>query len=197
MLRSVAILVPILLLCGCVQLRHYELGLPLTEADSPDPADGVSLSLVMEKLGPPLRLSAAGNGYVMAWEYWYITELKVGFSLGAAGAEFLSVDWGRADSEGDFLVMTFDKQHRLLSSHLEEWDSDAGSGQGVQPFVGVVDVVDVDDLLVALPAHNWGFNSMERLPTTLNRDSRPDTGQNGIEKRGTGRRMGQHTLELR
>ncbi len=191
------LLVVCMSLQACVSRRYYELGEPYTPADSPDPSDAVTLSQVMDDLGPPLRISATPNGYVMAWEYWYITETKVGFSLGAAGADFLSVDWGNANASGDFLLMSFDKQHRLLTSHLEEWDRNAGGGRGVQPFLSAVDVVDVDDLTNRLPIHEWGFNFFERLPTSLNRDSRPDTGQNGIEQRGTSRRVGQHTLELR
>jgi hypothetical protein len=188
-------LIVIPLLSGCISMRYYELGVPLTENDSPNPDDGVSLNTVMDNLGPPVRLSATANGYVMAWEYWYITERKVGFSLGAAGADFLSIDWGNANARGDFLLMSFDREHRLLSSHFEEWDRDAGGGQGVQPFLSAVDVVDVDDLRRALRQHDWGFNSLGGLPVTLNRDNRMDTGQNGIQQRGTTDAVGQESLQ--
>jgi hypothetical protein len=184
-----------LLLSGCISMRYYELGVPLTEADSPNPDDGVNLVTVMQQLGPPQRLSATTNGYVMAWEYWYVTERKVGFSLGAAGADFLSVDWGDANARGDFLLMSFDRDHRLLTSHFEEWDQSAGVGQGVQPFLSAIDVVDVEDLLRPLRQHEWGFNSLGSLPATLNRDNRMDTGQNGIQQRGTTRAVGQESSE--
>lgn len=184
-----------LLLQGCVSVRHYALGVPLTDSDSPTPDNSINMMEVMDSLGPPQRLSSTTNGYVMAWEYWYITETKIGFSLGAAGADFLSIDWGNAHATGDFLVMSFDRDHTLLTSHLEEWDQDAGGGRGVQPFLSAVDVVDVGDLLQRLPAHDWGFGSMEDLPVTLNRDNRMGTGKSGIEKRGTGDHVGQRSLE--
>jgi hypothetical protein len=193
--RILLALLVIPLLSGCISVRYYELGVPLTEGDSPNPDDGVSLNTVMANIGPPVRMSATANGYVMAWEYWYITERKVGFSLGAAGADFLSIDWGKTNAEGDFLLMSFDREHRLLSSHFEEWDRDAGGGQGVQPFLSAVDVVDVDDLLRPLRQHVWGFNSLGGLSATLNRDNRMDTGQNGIQQRGTTRAVGQESLQ--
>ncbi len=181
-------------LSGCVQTRYYELGLPLKKADSPDPAANVTMADVMDSLGPPLRLSTKPAGYIMAWEYWYISQITVGFS--PAGADFLSMDWGSATAKGDFLLMSFDKDHRLLTSHLQEWDFNAGGGQGVQAFVSAVDMVDIDDLLQQLPPHQWGFNNLDELPTALNRDNRLDSGQSGIEQRGTSRRVGQHALEV-
>jgi len=189
------LLVSTLLMQGCISMRHYYLGEPLTEADSPAVEDGVTLHDVMANLGPPLRLSATPNGYIMAWEYWYVKERKIGFSLGVAGADFLSIDWGDANASGDFLLMSFDREHRLLTSHFEEWDRNAGGGQGVQPFVSAIDVVDVQDLLRPLSQHRWGFNSLEDLPVSLNRDSRMDTGQNGIQQRGTTDAVGQQSLQ--
>ena len=181
------------LLTGCVQTRYFELGLPLTAADSPDPETNVSMADVMGRLGPPLRLSATPYGYIMAWEYWHVSQISVGFS--PAGADILSLDWGSATAKGDFLLMSFDKDRRLLTSHLQEWKFKAGGGQGVQAFASVVSVVDIEDLLQRLPIHEWGFNSLDELPTALNRSNRMDSGQGGLEQRGTSRRVGQHSLE--
>jgi hypothetical protein len=189
----------LLLVCSYLQacsLWYYELGTPLVAADAPDPAEDISMQQVFDRLGPPQRISAAANGYVMAWEYWYISEKSVGFRLGAGGAQFLSMDWGKATTSGDFLLMSFSRDHRLLTSNFEEWDRNAGGGQGVQPFFGMVDVVDVNDLLRRMPQHDWGAGSLAPLPVSLNRDNRMDTGQNGIEQRGTSRSVGQHALEL-
>jgi hypothetical protein len=189
------VLLFVALLSGCVQTRFYELGLPITAADSPDPAVNVSMADVMDRLGPPLRLSSTPNGYIMAWEYWHVSQISVGFS--PAGADFLSFDWGSATAKGDFLLMSFNKDRRLLTSHLQEWDFNAGGGQGVQAFASAVDVVDIEDLLQQLPIHEWGFNHLDELPTALNRDNRMDSGQRGLEQRGTSRRVGQHSLETR
>jgi hypothetical protein len=195
-----ATLVPLLValaLGGCSQWRHYELGQPIVEETMPRPEDGWTVAQVMAKVGPPLRMSREAGGYVMAWEYWEINEYSVGFGLGFAGADFLNVDWGRANAEGDFMLLTFGHDHRLLTSTFEEWDRDAGGGQGVQPFVGAVDVVEVGDLLEALSQHRWGAQSLRRTPVTLNQQNRLDNGESGLEQRGGTRVVGQHSLELR
>lgn len=188
-----------LLCCGYLQacsLWYYELGAPLSAADAPNPEQGITMQEVFDQLGPPQRISATVNGYVMAWEYWYITEKSFGLSLGAGGADFLSVDWGKANASGEFVLLSFDRDHQLLTSNFEQWDRNAGGGRGVQPLFGFIDVVDVDDLLRRMPQHDWGAASLEPLPTTLNSDSRMDTGQHGIEQRGTTRGVGQRSLEL-
>jgi len=46
-----------LLLQGCSQWR-YQLGVPIAESQTPDPADALSLAAVLEALGPPVRISA-------------------------------------------------------------------------------------------------------------------------------------------
>lgn len=194
-LRLARMLLACCALQGC-SLWYYELGTPLNAADQPDPAQEVMMSAVLDQFGPPQRISATANGYVMAWEYWYITEKTFGLSLGAGGTDFLSIDWGTANASGDFLLLSFDRDHQLLTSNFKEWDGNAGDGRGVQPLFGFVDVVDVNDLLGQMPQHDWGGASLEPLPTTLNNDNRMDTGQNGIEQRGTTRRVGQHSLEL-
>ena len=185
-----------LLLPACTQYRTYNLGVPLEKSEMPQPEQGWTLSQVMDKLGPPIRMSAEANGWVMAWEYWQIDELKVGFGLGFAGIDFLNADWGRANARGDFLLLSFGRDHRLLTSSFEEWDRNAGGGQGVQPLVSAVDVVEVDDLLEELTQHRWGAQSLRRTSVTLNQQNRMDSGQGGLEQRGSTRAVGQHSLEL-
>ena len=135
------------------------------------------------------------DGYVFAYEYWHIVENKVGISLSLAGLDMLSLDWGGARTRGEFLLLSFDREHRLVDSSFVEWDRDAGGGQGIQPLFGVVSVVDVDDLTKHMPQHRWGMFSLKRLPVTLNADSHMDTGQSGLEQRGTPVSVGQRSLE--
>lgn len=193
LLRHVLLLL-VLLSGGCSQY-YYDLGQPLSAAESPSSDDEMHLTEVLAQLGPPQRVSATPAGYVLAWEHWDIRENKIGFSLGFAGADAMSIDWGRAKVKGEFLLLGFDHEHRLTDSTFMDWDSYAGGGRALQPFVGLVPVVDVDDLLVQMPQHRWGAASLDALPTTLNSDNRPDMGQNGIEQRGTPTTVGQRSLE--
>ena len=194
-LRAVATVLALLLLQGCSQWR-YELGRPLSATNYTNADAEVSLAEVLLELGPPQRLSSGPSGYIMGWEYWRVRENSIGISLGALGADFLSVDWGKADVDGEFLLLTFDKGHRLSGSTLSEWSGEAGGGTAVQPFFGVVDVVDVDDLVGRMPQHRWGATNLRPLPEAINSPSRPDMGDTGIQQRGTPTGVGQQSLEM-
>lgn len=150
----------------------------------------------LDLLGPPLRMSATDAGFVLAWEHWHIREDSVGFSLGALGADFMSADWGKMRIQGEFLLLTFDKQHLLKSATRSTWDNHGGGGRAIQPFFGFISVVDVDDLTGVLPQHRWGKTLLQRLPDTLNNSSNLDTGQSGLQQRGTPTAAGQQALEM-
>ena len=185
------------LLVGC-SINTYRIGEEnIGPEDVPDPGQSRTLSDVLAELGPPNRLSATPGGYVLAWESWYIRQDKLGLNLRPIGIDFLSIDWGDALTRGDFLLLQFNRDHKLVASGYGRWDSSAGGGQGIQPLFGFVDVVDVDDLVDSMPHHYWGGFMLNELPVTLNADNHMDAGQNGIEQRGTTRGAGQHTLEMR
>lgn len=189
------VLTALLLLCGCTQWR-YDIGAPLVEAATPQPESGLSLPQVLALLGPPHRLSRTADGYVMAWEHWQVREGSLGFGLGFLGADFLSIDRAEARVSGEFLLLGFDRGHRLTSSRFSSWDNDAGSGSAIQPLISAVSVVDTDDLTGRMPQHRWGAASLLRLPEALNIQSRPDMGTTGVQQRGTPSGIGQQSLEL-
>ena len=198
-MRKHAILVPLLLLLafslsGCTQWR-YELGTRLSPEMLPAIDQDLLLADVLARLGPPQRVSQAGGGYVLAWEFWKINEDTLGLSLGAMGADLLSVDWGDAHMHGEFLLVTFDRQHRVTGRTFARWSNDAGGGQAIQPMLGLVSLVDVEDMVDHMPHHQWGATLLAPIPQAINRNSRPDTGQNGIQRRGTPTGTGQQSLE--
>ena len=181
-----------LLLSACSQ-SQYDLGRQLPAQDFPA---GAELATVLDQLGPPHRMSASVSGYEMAWEYWRINEDKLGLSLRPIGIEALSIDWGDAQTRGEYLLLSFDRNHQLVHSEYQKFDRDAGGGQGIQAFVSVVEVVDVGDLTEPMPQHRWGLFGLERLPVTLNRDNHIDSGQHGLEQRGTPSGVGQRSTEM-
>lgn len=184
------------LLSGCVTQWHYDLGMPLYQAELPGPEQNIGLAEALELLGPPQRMSASSTGYVLAWEHWHIRETSVGLSLGAMGADFLSADWGAMNAKGEFLLLTFNKQHLLTGSTRSQWDNHAGGGKAIQPFLSMVSVVDTGDLVNRLPQHRWGAAFLRPLPKGLNSSSDPNSGQNGLEQRGTPNAIGQRSLEM-
>jgi len=197
MKRRRTLLPGIPLLCGllsaCSQW-HYDLGTPLAVRELP--RQDMPLHDVLERLGPPLRMTATDTGYVLAWEHWHIRENTLGVSLGVLGADFMSADWGEMRAKGEFLLVTFNREHRVTGAARSDWDSDGGGGRAIQPFLGFVSVVDADDLLHPLPQHRWGGSFLQRLPSNLNQNSDPDAGQRGLEQRGTPTAIGQRSLQM-
>jgi hypothetical protein len=181
------------LLTACSQWR-YDLGAPL--ADVAIPPQKTALAEALKLLGPPLRMSATDAGFILAWEHWHIREDSIGFSLGALGADFMSADWGDMRVKGEFLLLTFDKQHLLTSSARSKWDNHGGGGKAIQPFFGFISVVDAEELTDVMPQHRWGSSLLQRLPGTLNTSSNLDTGQSGLQQRGTPTAAGQQSLEM-
>ena len=192
--RLLTVLTLALLVSACTQWR-YELGTRVSPDLLPEDGPDITLTEILAKLGPPLRMSAAGEGYVLAWEFWKIREDTFGLSLGAMGADVLSVDWGNAHMHGEFLLVTFNRQHQMTGRAFSRWSNDAGGGQSVQPLVGLVSLVDVEDMVGNLPQHQWGAGLLRPLPQAINAQSRPDTGQNGVQRRGTPNGVGQRSLE--
>jgi hypothetical protein len=190
------VLLACLLLGGCITQWHYDLGEHMDAVAMPLPSKGTSLADTLVMLGPPHRMSASETGYLLAWEHWHVRETNVGFSLGAAGADFMSADWGRMRAKGEFILLTFDRDNTLTAAARSDWDSNRGGGQAVQPFFSFVSVVDADDLVRRMHQHRWGMGLLQRPTEALNRDSSPYSGQAGIEQRGTPRGAGQQTLEL-
>ncbi len=142
-------------------------------------------------------MSATDAGFVLAWEHWHIREDSIGFSLGVLGAEFMSADWGDMRVKGEFLLLTFDKQHLLTSAARSKWDNHGGGGKAIQPLFGFISVVDAGDLTGPLPQHDWGSTLLQRrLPTLLNSGSDSNTGQHGLQQRGTPKAIGQQSLEM-
>jgi hypothetical protein len=183
-------------LSGCLTQWHYDLGAPLYKVDMPEPDQGIVLQQALDQLGPPQRMSASDSGFILAWEHWHIRESSLGLSLGAMGTDLFSLDWGQMRAKGEFLLLTFDRQHRLTSAKRSDWDNHSGGGKAIQPFLSMVSLTDVDDLVVILPQHRWGSAFLRPLPRTLNDASNPDSGQSGIEQRGTPVAIGQRTLEM-
>ena len=173
----------LLALQGCTQW-YYDLGAALP-ADYEAAAEGKSMAVVLRDLGPPLRYAVTPQGLAMAWEAWRIREDSIGVSLGFVGAELLEIDWGDAQIEGDFLVMTFDEERRVSAAFRAQRTGDLGGGAAVQPIASVVSVVDVDDLTRPLPQHLWGASQLLEPAEALNNAQRPGMGDSALEQRGT------------
>lgn len=184
-----------LLSAGCSQW-HYEIGEPLNAQALPEPDSGFSLGQALDLLGPPHRLSASDSGYVMAWEYWRVLENSLGFNLGPLGIEFMSADWANVTTVGEFLLLSFDRNDTMSAASYASWNHQVADGVSFQPF-GAIDLVATSDLIAGFPQHRFGAGLLKRLPEALNAGSDLDSGQHGLEQRGTPHALGQRSLEFR
>jgi hypothetical protein len=79
----------------------------------------------------------------------------------------------------------------------EEFDDELGKGGSVQPIFALVPLVDTRHLASPhRPLNRWGMHLLQDLPVTLNAHQNLDTGQAGLELRGTPSKVGQRTLEM-
>lgn len=152
---------------------------------------------VLEELGPPAKLSAMNDGMVFLYERAALTEKQLGIDIDYEGIPVLKIVAGRGKVDGETAALLFDGGGTLVSRGRESWTRDLGKGQAVQLFISVMSVTSsggYDDP----PENNlWGAQlMMSRLPDALNRGSSLDTGQGGLERKGTPVGAGQHSLEL-
>jgi len=187
----------LLLAClgGCNQWR-YNIGGSLDQGADLQPSSRANLAQALALLGPPLRVSSLDEGYMLAWEHWKVREDTVGVRLGLLGVDFLSIDWGDARAQGEYLLLTFDDTHQLTGRAYGTFDTDAGGGRAVQPIFSPVDLVEVDDLTSRMPTHRWGATLLQELPVVLNTQNSPRSGAAGLEQRGTPSGIGQRSLEM-
>lgn len=194
-LRRVLLVLGITCLQACSEI-YYELGRPVSGADILASDGRQQLSEVLEQLGPPFRVTALDGGFALAWEHWRIKEQAIGISLGPLGFDLLALDWGNARVAGDFLLVTFDREHRVSGVSFSRRDEELASGRALQPSVGIVDLVETGDLVRPMPQHRWGAKSLQLPARSLNTASDPDSGRAGLEQRGTPPGVGQRTLEF-
>ena len=112
------------------------------------------------------------------------------------GADLLSIDWGKAHMHGEFLLVMFNRRHRVTASSFARWSNDAGGGQAIQPMLRAGQHGGCRGTwLTTCPSTSGGATLLSPLPEAINSGSRPDMGQSGIQRRGTPTGSGQQTLE--
>lgn len=193
--RALCISLIICLLGSSCSQYTYVMGDDLVDANVGDWV-GMSASQVFSTLGPPHKLSGTTDGYVLAWENVTVVEQSAGFSLGLLGLNALQADWGSAAAEGELVLVMVDRSWTVIDVSGSRWNRSVGDGAGVQPVAAIAPLVDVDNFLTPMPHHFWGANMLLPIHQAQNNAMRPDTGQSGIQQRGTPRAVGQRSLEF-
>jgi phosphate:Na+ symporter len=146
----------------------------------------VALFYLEHWLGLPLLLSAARSvSDALSGQAIFVA---LAFQFGAAGLLVLIRDPVFDRIEKQFPPTATEVLSETQYLHKNAADS---------PETGLLLVErEQGHLLERLPQHRWGAASLRSLPVTLNANSAVDTGQSGLERRGTPKAAGQHSLEI-
>ncbi len=193
---SAPFLFPLLALAGCTFIST-EYGRPVLTDDSEFEDGATHFRDVMSKLGPPTKLSAVPGGMAFQYEHLRVKERQFGISIPIRSLEWLKLSLGRARGDQDTLLLLFDHQGLLKSHRLEERELDLGAGTSVQIFFAVAPTVDTSGAEADYDTNKWGMALLRSPPEMLNSRQSLESGQNGMQRRGTPEKAGQHTLEMR
>jgi hypothetical protein len=177
---------------GCADLR-FRRG-PFLEADASALVPGETrLRDVLERLGPPDKLSRTGAGFSFLYERFDARERQVGVAV--PFVEALKLVLGRVTVRHQTLLLEFGADGGLLARRLEDRSGRVGSGGAVQLMVVVAPLAELSPFTERAPQHRWGAALLRPLPQELNRAQDLDSGARGLEQRATPRKAGQRTLE--
>jgi hypothetical protein len=93
--------------------------------------------------------------------------------------------------------MFFDAESILTSYAFQDFTEKVGSGIGAGFVYSVVSLVDTSNLEEEPAVFQWGTSLFKSFPETLNVHHSLDSGQHGLELKGTTKNVGQHSLEMR
>ena len=190
------LLILLALTAGCT-LISKEHGRPLVSEDS-DFEDGAThFRDVLRRLGPPAKVSAVPGGMAFQYEHLTVKERQFGINIPIPSLQWLKLSLGRARVDLDTLLLLFDEKGRLKSHRFEERQQEIGTGTSVQLFFAVAPIVDTSGVEADHEPNEWGMALLRPPFESLNSRQSLESGQNGVQLRGTPKRACQHTLEMR
>lgn len=158
---------------------------------------------VLRAFGPPAKVSAYGDGFAFLYEHLVIHERQLGLSyredqlgFNLRWLELVKFSYGKGWADRQALVLTFDGAGTLQTEDFSAWREDLGTGASLQFFLEAGSVVDTDSVRHEPDVNRWGMLLLRTPPETLNTGQSLDSGQSGLELRGTTHAVGQRTLEM-
>jgi hypothetical protein len=142
-------------------------------------------------------MSALGNGVVFLYEYTLITERQLGVTFRYGLLSLIKFSHANAKADRKTLLLLFDDKGILKSYAFQDLTEKLGSGVGASFVYSVVSLVDTSNLEEEPAVFQWGTSLCKPLPEALNIHHSLDSGQHGLELKGTTKNVGQHSLEMR
>jgi hypothetical protein len=189
------------LLAGCSVLKK-EIDVPVDPEALRFPEQETHYRTVLDRLGPPGKVSALPGGLAFLYEHARTDEKQIGLGLGNLGFFKQFLGWfklsgGKGIAVRQALLLVFDERGVLAGQRFKEYRENLGSGGALQVFFQVAPLIDSSFLEDEFGPPEWGKSLLRPLPETLNARQSLDTGDHGLEQEGTATTVGQHTLELR
>ena len=190
------LILAVVALPGCAHLEH-DIGAPLA-VDSIRAFSGDShYAEVLDRYGPPTKLSATPDGIVFLYEHVKITERQYGLILPGEIGKWIKAVYASADADIVTLLFIFDDQGKLRGADAHTWSADAGAGMSMTLIFSAGSFTDTEQY-EASAARSLDWGRAQLLPPLVALNSRQDleSGANGIQLTTNSKAIGQHTLEL-
>ena len=185
------------LISACAHLEH-DLGKPLPLDAASGFSDDSHYRDVLEKLGPPTKMSALSDGMAFQYEHVKLTERQYGLILPGKIGKWIKAVYASADADVEAMLFVFDEKGKLRGADAESWSSDAGAGFSVTLIFSAGSFTDTEQYeRSATQSLNWGLALIEPPLTALNRNQDLESGANGLQLTTNSIGIGQHTLELK
>jgi len=185
------------LVAGCAVMEH-ELGKPLLL----DEIDGIEArshyAEVLDKFGPPTKMSALPDGMVFQYEHITLKERQYGLILPGEIGKWIKAVYASADADIEVMLFVFDADGNLRGADAETWNADAGAGFSVTLIFSAGSLTDTDHYeQSAARSLEWGAALIQGQWTMLNAQHDLETGANGVQLTATVPSVGQHTLAVK
>ena len=151
---------------------------------------------VLDELGPPANISSLADGFAFEYETLEINEQQFGISSSMDVIRWFKLAYGKAKVSREVRTVIFNKEGYVQAYGKKQLNEDVGSGMSFQFIVKVTQIVDTSYLEKPSTPNAWGFSLLKPLPVGLNRVQSLDSGEHGLEQRGTPTEIGQRTLEF-
>lgn len=187
----------IALVGGCASLTH-DIGQPLDLGAPESYSAGTHYSEVLDRLGPPTKLSALPEGMVFLYERIELSERQYGLILPGEIGRWIKAVFASADADVDVMLFVFGRNGELIGADTEEWRADAGGGISMTLVVSAGSLTNTEQYDASgTRSLGWGKGLLLTSFRALNRSSSLETGANGVQLTTSPDGIGQHTLELK
>jgi hypothetical protein len=190
------LLIAALVLTGCAFLEH-EIGEPLASEFMGEFSEGAHFSDVLDRFGPPTKMTALPDGMAFLYEHVKLTERQYGLILPGEIGKWIKAVYASADADIEVVLFIFDEQGRLRGADEQSWSADAGAGMSMTLIFSAGSFTDTEQYEESgARSLDWGLALLMPPLVVLNSGQDLESGINGLQLTTNSKGIGQQTLEL-